>query len=87
MSVSAVWTLQKKDLSKIRLDAVMIKNAGQDIMDADFLTVENDCYFIGEITMLSEMTAEITLIPDYIDSLGGLSVLAGRISGWDRGHM
>ena len=88
VSVSVVWTLQTKDLSKIRLDAVMIKSAGQDIMDADFLTVENDCYFIGEITMLSEMTAELTLIPDYIDSLGGLSAIAGKISGWvSRSHV
>ena len=88
LAVSAVWTLQTKDLSKIRLDAVAIKSAGQDIMNADFLTVEKDCYFIGEIVMLSEMTAEITLIPDYIDSLGGLSVIAGKISGWDsRAHV
>ena len=88
LSVSAVWTLQTKDLAKLRLDAVAIKSAGQEIMDADYLTVENDCYFIGEIIMLSEMTAELTLIPDYIDSLGGLSVLAGKISGWDsRAHV
>ena len=88
LSVSAVWTLQTKDLAKIRLDAVAIKSAGQEIMDADYLTVEDDCYFIGEIIMLSEMTAELTLIPDYIDSLGGLSVLAGKISGWDsRAHV
>lgn len=88
VSVSAVWTLQTKDLAKIRLDAVAINSAGYDIMDADFLKVGTDCYFIGEITMLSEMTAQITLIPDYIDSLGGLSVLAGRISGWDsRAHV
>ena len=88
LSVSAVWTLQTKDLSKIRLDAVAIKSAGQDIMDADYLTVEKDCYFIGEIVMLSEMTAELTLIPDYIDSLGGLSALKGKISGWvSRSHV
>ena len=88
LAVSAVWTLQTKDLSKIRLDAVAIKSAGQDIMNADFLTVEKDCYFIGAIIMLSEMTAEITLIPDYIDSLGGLSALAGKISGWvSRSHV
>lgn len=88
LSVSAVWTLQTKDLSKIRLDAVEIKSAGQDIMDADYLTVERDCYFIGEIVMLSEMTAEITLIPDYIDSLGGLYAIAGKISGWvSRSHV
>ena len=88
LSVSAVWTLQTKDLAKLRLDAVAIKSAGQEIMDADYLTVESDCYFIGEIIMLSEMTAELTLIPDYIDSLGGLSVLAGKISGWDsRAHV
>ena len=88
LSVSAVWTLQTKDLSKIRLDAVAIKSAGQDIMDADYLKVGTDCYFIGEIVMLSEMTAEITLIPDYIDSLGGLSALAGKISGWvSRSHV
>lgn len=88
VSVSAVWTLQTKDLAKIRLDAVMIKRAGHDIMDADYLTVENDCYFIGEIIMLSEMTAELTLIPDYIDSLGGLSAIAGKISGWvSRSHV
>ena len=43
LSVSAVWTLQTKDLSKIRLDAVAIKSAGQDIMDADFLKVGKDC--------------------------------------------
>lgn len=88
LSVSAVWTLQTKDLSKIRLDAVMINRAGQDIMDADYVKVGTDCYFIGEIVMLSEMTAEITLIPDYIDSLGGLSALAGKISGWvSRSHV
>lgn len=88
VSVSAVWTLQTKDLAKIRLDAVMIKSAGQDIMDADYLTVGNDCYFVGEIIMLSEMTAELTLIPDYIDSLGGLSAIAGKISGWvSRSHV
>lgn len=88
VSVSAVWTLQTKDLAKIRLDAVMIKSAGQDIMNADYLTVENDCYFIGEIIMLSEMTAELTLIPDYIDSLGGLYMIAGKISGWvSRSHV
>lgn len=88
VSVSAVWTLQTKDLAKLRLDAVMIKRAGHDIMDADYLTVGTDCYFIGEIVMLSEMTAEITLIPDYIDSLGGLSALAGKISGWvSRSHV
>ena len=88
LSVAAVWTLQTKDLAKIRLDAVEIKSAGQDIMNADYLTVEKDCYFIGAIIMLSEMTAEITLIPDYIDSLGGLSVLAGKVSGWvSRSHV
>ena len=88
LSVAAVWTLQTKDLAKIRLDAVEIKSAGQDIMNADYLTVEKDCYFIGAIMMLSEMTAEITLIPDYIDSLGGLSVLAGKVSGWvSRSHV
>ena len=88
LAVSAVWTLQTKDLSKIRLDAVAIKSAGQDIMDADYLTVEKDCYFIGEIIMLSEMTAEITLIPDYIDSLGGLSAISGKVSGWvSRAHV
>lgn len=88
VSVSAVWTLQTKDLAKIRLDAVMIKSAGQDIMNADYVTVENDCYFVGEIVMLSEMTAEITLIPDYIDSLGGLYAIAGKISGWvSRSHV
>lgn len=88
LSVSAVWTLQTKDLSKIRLDAIEIKSNGQDIMDADYLTVEKDCYFIGAIIMLSEMTAEITLIPDYIDSLGGLSALKGKISGWvSRSHV
>lgn len=88
VSVSAVWTLQTKDLAKLRLDAVMIKRAGHDIMDADYLTVENDCYFVGEIIMLSEMTAELTLIPDYIDSLGGLYAIAGKISGWvSRSHV
>lgn len=88
LSVSAVWTLQTKDLSKIRLDAVEIKSAGQNIMDADYLTVERDCYFIGSIIMLSEMTAELTLIPDYIDSLGGLYAIAGKISGWvSRSHV
>lgn len=88
VSVSAVWTLQTKDLAKIRLDAVMIKREGYDIMDADYLTVGTDCYFIGEITMLSEMTAELTLIPDYIDSLGGLYAIAGKISGWvSRSHV
>ena len=84
--VPSVWMLQTRDRATIRLDATAI-TAG-DIMDIDYVRAGEDYYFADHVQMLSGMTAEITLTPDYIDSIGGLADNASLISGWvTRAHV
>lgn len=85
-SVASVWMLQTRDTATIRLDATAI-TAG-DIMDVDYIQAGEDYYYVDGVQMLSGMTAELSIVPDYINSIGGLSDNAARISGWvTRAHV
>lgn len=70
------WLLQNKDRVTTRVNA-----SWADICEADYCKIGTAYYFVQSVNMLTETNAELTLVMDFLTTLGGVATLSFT-DGW-----
>lgn len=70
------WLLQNKDLTTVRLNATW-----EEVQNIDYVSIGDAYYYVKNITMLTEVCSELSLVLDGLTTAGGVNRV-GITGGW-----